>query len=348
MRRATAVLVLAALLAVGGQAAGAAAQPRHGSRQEFKKVRVPPGMAVYQWRNAGDLTPAEVQRRLRFLRSNGFHTVYLEVGTYLETGDRPAEDPDREPEMDRIRRQIRRFVATASSLGLSVQALGGAPDWTQGPRDYLGELLVELVADYNQLVGRSERLKGVHLDLEPYTQPGWLDEDVVEDNLATYLTAVERIVDTYRSRLGEPANRGLQLGLAIPFWMDGRGDVPSVEFGDDNRKPAAYHLIDMFGDLPGAYLVIMAYRDFTRTSNGSIALARDEFRYAAMTGARSGLVVGQHYGPAPEDEAHTTFHGQPRWMFRRAAAEITLAFRRYRQFRGLAVDDVDAFMAAAP
>jgi hypothetical protein len=35
-------------------------------------------------------------------------------------------------------------------------------------------------------------------------------------------------------------------------------------------------------------------------------------------------------------------------VFRRAAAEISLAFRRYPQFRGLSVDDLDAFMAASP
>ena len=108
-----------------------------------------------------------------------------------------------------------------------------------------------------------------------------------------------------------------------------------------------HHIIDMLADLPGAYLVVMAYRNFTRTSDGSIAHTRDEFRYAAMVGARSGLVVGQQYGPAPGEE-HITFNGQPRWVFRRAAAEIALAFRRYPQFRGLSVDDLDAFMAASP
>ena len=77
----------------------------------------------------------------------------------------------------------------------------------------------------------------------------------------------------------------------------------------------------------------MSYRNFTRTSDGSIAHARDEFRYAAMIGARSGLIVGQHYGPAPGEE-HITFHGQPRWVFWRAAAEIALAFRRYRSSGG--------------
>ena len=57
MRRATAVLVLAAMLAIGGPAAVAAA---HQPRLQFRKVRVPPGMAVYEWHNAGDLSTAQV------------------------------------------------------------------------------------------------------------------------------------------------------------------------------------------------------------------------------------------------------------------------------------------------
>jgi hypothetical protein len=349
MRRATAVLVLlAALLAIGGPAAGAAAgQPRHWPRQEYRKVRVPPGMAVYEWHNAGDLAPAEVQRRLRFLRANGFHTVYLEIGNYLEAADLPDDDPDRARLLRSIRRQIQRFVATATSHGLSVQALGGGPTWTQEPRRYLGQLLVELVGDYNTRVGRSERLRGVHLDLEPYTLPGWLDPAHVEANLVEYLTTIEGIVDTYRSELGRSANRGLQLGFAVPFWFDAAGDAPGpVDFGGAT-KPAVHHVIDLLADLPGAYLVVMSYRNFTRTSDGSIAHARDEFRYAAMIRARSGLIVGQQYGLAP-GEPHTTFNGRPRWVFRRAAAEIALAFRRYPQFRGLAVDHIDAFMAAPP
>ena len=330
MRRATAVLVLAAMLAIGGPAAVATA---HEPRSGFRKVRVPPSMAVYEWHNAGDLAPAEVQRRLRFLRANGFDTVYLEIGNYLEAADLRPEDPIRKTRMDSIRRQIQRFVATASSLGLSVQALGGGPTWTQEPRRYLGPLLVELVGSYNTKVAYNERLKGIHLDLEPYTLEGWLREDRVAANLVEYLKTIQEIVATYRWQLDRWANRGLQLGFAIPFWFDGRGDAPGeVVFGEES-KPAAYHVIDLISD---------------RTSNGSIAHARDEFRYAASIGARSGLIVGQQYGPAAPEEQHITFHGQPRWVFRRAAAEIAVAFRRYPQFRGLSVDDIDAFMAAGP
>ena len=346
MRRATAVLVLATMLAIGGPSVSGAAA--HESHSRYWKVRVPPSLAVYEWDNAGDITPAEVQRRLRFLRANGFRTIYLEVGKYLD-----ADLSDQGP----LRRQIRRFVATATGYGLSVQALGGGPNWFGPDFGYLGPTLVNLVASYNTGVDKRERLAGVHLDLEPYTQDSWRAPANVRANVGLYLDTIKEIVSAYRAALRTWGNRNLQLGLAIPFWFDGTSeDIPEEIFFDGDStpgdsKPAAFHVIDLVHDLPGAYLVIMAYRYFTGTSNGSIALARDEFRYAAKKGARSGLVVGQRYGPVPEDqpeEAKTTFNGLPRWRFWRAAAEIALAFRRYPQFRGLSVDDVDAFMAARP
>jgi hypothetical protein len=346
MRRATAVLVLAVMLAIGGPAMSGAAA--HESHSRYWKVRVPPSLAVYEWHNAGDLAPAEVQRRLRFLRANGFRTVYLEVGKYLE-----AADESNQGLLRAIRGQIRRFVATATGFGLSVQALGGGPDWFGEPRGYLGPALVNLVASYNRYVDTRERLAGVHLDLEPYTRDSWRAPASVRANVGLYLDTLAEIVGAYRAALVTRGNRSLQLGLAIPFWFDGSSEeIPDdIVFGEGDPQPPAFHVIDLVHDLPGAYLVIMAYRKFTGTSNGSIALARDEFRYAAKAGARSGLVVGQRYSPVPEDqplEAITTFNGLPRWMFWRAAAEIALAFRRYPQFRGLSVDDVDALMTARP
>jgi hypothetical protein len=342
MRRATAVLALTAVLVVAGAGMASAAGARV---RGFGRSYVPGGMAAYHWKQAGELPDAEVARRLRFLRANGFRTVYLEVGDYLEAAESaPPGNPAREAELARIRRKIQRFVAMASNAGIAVHALAGGPGWT-GELRYLGQELVELVAAYNRKVAWRERLQGVQLDIEPYTLPGWNTDPAT--GLADYLTMAADVVGSYRTALQGSANRHLRLGFAVPFWFDARGDAPGPVLFDGTTKPAVNHLIDLIADLPGAYLVVMAYRDFTGTSDGSIAHARDEFRYAAAVRARCGLVVGQQYGPAPGEE-QITFDGQPRHEFRRAAAAIWTAFRRYRQFRGLSVDDVEAFMAADP
>jgi hypothetical protein len=340
MRRATAVLTLTAVLVVAGAGLASAGASPGG----FRRAYGPGRMAVYEWHQAGELPDDQVTQRLRFLRANGFRTVYLEIGDYLDAAELAPGTPGRQTLLTRIRRQIQRFVALASDAGIAVQALGGGPRWT-GELRYLGQKLVQLVASYNLKVAGRERLQGVQLDIEPYTLDGWFDDPAT--GLADYLTMAADVVGTYRTALERSENRHLQLGFAVPFWFDARGDAPGPVSFDGATKPAVHHLIDLVGDLPGAYLLVMAYRDFTGTSNGSIAHARDEFRYAAATGALSGLVVGQQYGPAPGEE-QITFYGQPRSDFLRAAAAITTAFRRYPQFRGLAVDNVDAYLAADP
>jgi hypothetical protein len=343
MRRATAVLTLTAVLVVAWAGLASATGARvHG----FGRSHVPGRMAAYHWKQAGELPDAEVARRLRFLRANGFRTVYLEVGDYLDAAELAPGTQGRQARLTRIRHQIQRFVAMASDAGIAVHALAGGPGWT-GELRYLGQELVQLVAGYNRKVAWRERLQGVQLDIEPYTLPGWSADPAT--GLTDYLTMAADVVGTYRTAREGWANRHLQLGFAVPFWFDARGDAPGpVVFPEGGEvKPAVNHLIDLVADLPGAYLVVMAYRDFTGTSDGSIAHARDEFRYAAAIRARCGLVVGQQYGPAPGED-QITFDGQPRREFRRAAAAIRTAFRRYRQFRGLSVDDVDAFMAADP
>ena len=340
MRRATAVLTLTAVLVVAGAGLAYASASPGG----FRRSHVPGRMAVYEWHQAGQLPDDEVIQRLRFLRANGFRTVFLEIGDYLDAAELAPGTPGRQALLSRIRRQIQRFVSLASDAGVAVQALGGGPGWT-GELRYLGQKLVQLVASYNLKVAWRERLQGIQLDIEPYTLDGWFDDTAT--SLADYLTMAADVVGTYRTALERSENRHLQLGFAVPFWFDARGDAPGPVSFDGATKPAVHHLIDLVGDLPGAYLLVMAYRDFTGTSDGSIAHARDEFRYAAASGARSGLVVGQQYGPAPGEE-QITFDGQARRDFLRAAAAITTAFRRYPQFRGLAVDNVDAYMAADP
>jgi hypothetical protein len=337
MRRATGVLVLAVVLAVtgGSLAAGAAAQ-----ETEAPAPSPPQGMAGYQWTHASDLTPEAALDRLAFLRDNGFTTVYLEIGDYLGWADR-RPSRRRTAEMERIRAKLRRFVATASRLGLAVHAVGGDPRWV-GECSYVGRLLVKLVGSYNAGVGPAERFRGVQLDIEPYAiDPGWAQD---KRKPRIYLDTLHSIVSTYRWVLTRPGNRGLQLGFAIPFWLDSAGPAGRVKFRFRNDY-VAFHIIDMIWNLPGAYLVVMSYRnDASDELNGSILHAREEFGYGRGW-ARSGLVVGQQYGP-PED-GHTTvsFQGQPPENFWREAAEITEAFDDDPQFRGLALDGVDDYRA---
>jgi hypothetical protein len=332
MRAAIRALVCGTVLvALAGGGRWAAAHPRDDDR--------PPrhhGLAAaYEWHDAGQLGRHEARERLRFLRRQGFQTVYLDLGVYLDVADQPAS-PQRRARLRELRRHLRHYVADASRLGLSVHAVGGGPTWTAAPRRYLGSKLVEVVAGYNRRVDPWERLDGVQLDIEPYALPAFFDDE--QRSLLAYLETLQSIVATWRR-----VARRLELGFAVPFWFDGRAGAPGPVPFRGASKPAIHHVIDLVADFHRAYLVVMSYRNVAHGPDGSIANARDEFAYARSVGADCGLLVAQQFGPAQPPEI--TFHGLDRGAFQRAAERLVEAFGRSPRFRGLAVNDLDGYRA---
>ena len=86
-------------------------------------------------------------------------------------------------------------------------------------------------------------------------------------------------------------------------------EAPPVVFGSE-KKYAAFHLIDMLWADPQAYLLVMAYRNFTSGADGSIALVKGEFNYANPDNhpaALCGIVIGQEFGLADPYAFKTSF-----------------------------------------
>jgi len=167
----------------------------------------------------------------------------------------------------------------------------------------------------------------------------------VDASLKSYLWTLQTIVDTYKQARTKIGNGGLRLGFAIPFWFDGVPEAPAVEFGQTGTtQPAAFHLIDMLRQLPEAYILVMAYRNFASGPDGSIEHLRREFGYASDTGATCGIVVGQEFTKVTPEKLSFWWTG--RAAFRQAALEIAEVYGQLPQFRGLAVDDMNAYLAA--
>lgn len=325
---------VAAAVAGGGRAASAGPRPDPPAPPR-------PALAAYEWRGLGQLTRPSTRQRLRFLHGQGFTTVYVDIGEYLDAADRP-KTPQRQALLRRLAGNLGYFVGEASRLGLTVHAVGAGPTWTDPDLRYLGPKLVRLVGQYNAAAPAAQRLKGVQLDIEPYVDPAFFDDP--QAALIDYLETMREVVASYRQVRARPGNHTLRLGVAIPFWFDGEAGAPGPVPFDGATKPAAFHLVDMLADLAHAYLVVMAYRNFTAGEDGSIGHLRSEFDYLASAGASCGIVVGQEY--TEEDPPAVTFHGLGRRVFRAAAAEIAAAYGHLAQFGGLSVNDVDAYMAA--
>ncbi|HEY2958126.1 MAG TPA: hypothetical protein VGM21_07935 [Actinomycetota bacterium] len=303
----------------------------------------PRDLAAYEWTSVSRLSQSEARRRFGFLRANGFRTVYLDLGNYLDVADQP-ENRGRQVRLALLRRALARYVADASSYGVAVHAVGGGPSWTGEERRYLGSKLVQLVADYNQGASKAERLGGVQLDIEPYVEASFYDD--TQASLSAYLDTLQGIAQTYRSLTDQPGNDHLQLGFAIPFWFDGEPGAPGPVWWGGAAKPATFHLLDMLRDLPDAYVLVMSYRNVATGPDGSIQHARGEFDYARQVGVECGLVVGQQFGDV--QPRTITFYGVGRRPFARAADQIVAAFGGAGQFRGVSVDNLTSYMYARP
>src|SRR6266508_50301 len=208
------VLVAAAVVAaVMGGGRVASAGPRSGAATPAQA-----GLAVYEWRGLSQLARPSTRQRLRFLHGQGFTTVYVDLGEYLDAADQP-KTPEQQALLRRLGGNLAYFVAEASHLGLTVHAVGAGPTWTEPELRYLGPKLVQLVGQYNATAAAAQRLKGVQLDIEPYVDPSFFDD--TQSALIAYLETIQDIVASYRQVRARSGNHTLRLGVAIPFWFDG-------------------------------------------------------------------------------------------------------------------------------
>lgn len=239
-------------------------------------------------------------------------------------------------------------MARASSLGFTVHAVAGGPNWTAETHRYLGPMTLQLIADYNSDVYPEERIRGVQFDIEPYVLDSFRDN--VERSLQDYLWTVRDIVDAYEQVQNWYGNKGLGLGFAIPFWFDGTPEVPRVQFGESEEpKAAAFHLIDMLRQLPDAYVLVMAYRNRATGDDGSIEHVAREFDYASQpeVACACGIVIGQEFTDVrPDEPEKLSFWTEGRVAFRQAVAELTEVYGGLPQFRGISVDDIDTYEEA--
>jgi hypothetical protein len=304
------------------------------------------GFAAYEWHTLSQVNAKVSDQRLDALRDGGFRTIYVNVAEYLRVAGQSGS-PTRRSRLNRLTGDLRRFVSRASGLGFAVHAVAGGPHWTDPAHRQLGPRLVQLIADYNAAADAGERLQGIQLDIEPYAEAVfWHD---VGASLGRYLSTFQAIVAAYGQARARAGNEGLRLGFAIPFWLDGTPpDVPEVAFGATEgtrtTKAAAFHLIDMVRELPEVYVLVMAYRNVAAGPDGSIEQVGRELAYAGATGAACGIVVAQEFTAVTPEKLSFWWTG--RAAFRQAATELAAAYGHLQQFRGLAVHDMNAYLAA--
>lgn len=217
---------------------------------------------MWVWDAREVLTADSRTRLLDFCRRHKVGTLYLSAYDLRA----PMDDAYRE------------FNRQAHRAGIQVQALAGDPRWGSPRYHHVPLEWVEQVVRFNHGGSEAERFDGIHADIEVYTlSKSWREHPEVL--LGGYLDLNARIMERLRAGAG-----GLPYVVDIPFWFD--DDAAYRILWNGVIKVPAQHVLDTVSGV-----TVMAYRNFSEGSDGTVYLISKELAYGEEVGKK--VAVGQ-------------------------------------------------------
>ncbi|MEW5909701.1 MAG: hypothetical protein AB1659_07880 [Thermodesulfobacteriota bacterium] len=165
---------------------------------------------------------------------------------------------------------LRPILSLFHGSGIRVFALDGAPDFALREKHHQVLAVLDAVIRYNRSANSSERFDGVRYDVEPYLLPNFSGVEK-ESVMSQYLELLRKIKLAVEKE-------GLEFGVDIPFWFDGKNEFfePAADL---HGRPLSEWILDIVDNVG-----IMDYRTEAYGTDGLITHAADELRYAAKNG----------------------------------------------------------------
>jgi hypothetical protein len=200
---------------------------------------------------------------LEFCRTNHITDLFLQLPYKLKPAG-PSVEMEWSPSM------LKPVLSLFHGSGIRVSALDGAPDFALKEKHHEVMAVLGAVIRYNRSVNSVERFDGVRYDVEPYLLPNFAGVQK-ESVMSQYLDLLRKI------RL-EVDKEGLEFGVDIPFWFDGKNEFfePAADL---QGRPLSEWILDIVDNVG-----IMDYRTEAYGTDGVITHAVDELRYAAAKG----------------------------------------------------------------
>lgn len=276
------------------------------------------------------LTSAGTQQ-LQSIAAEGFNTVYITTDDYIDIASM-SSGTAKNAAIATYFQNLSKFVTTANSLGLSVDAEGGWRDWAYPANQWKGFALIDMVKAYN-VAYPNARLRGFEYDVEPYLLPEY------ETNKATVLTQYVGFIDQSVQRL---VGTDIKFSISIPhFYDDVNQWTPPITYG--GRTEYTFNqLLDILEKKPGSDILLMSYRNFFDGTNGTRAISETEVKEASLS-YHTQIIIGQETGNVTP--SYVTFYGMTRSAVANALSTINSAYANYGQFGGTAVDYIDPYLA---
>lgn len=196
---------------------------------------------------------------IRFLHSKHINTIYLYADAF-EKRNLIVSQPQLYSRL--IQRLHQEGIHTYALLG---SAFLHTEEYILPEHRSAALAMMQRVLDYNHRAAPDERFDGVNLDIEPHILDLWPVQKI--QLLEWYLDLSSALMELKRT-----SGQSLQVGPAIPFWLDG---IELKWHGQTKR--VSDHVQDIYD-----YVALMDYRDHAEGTDGIVSHARDEMMYAAL------------------------------------------------------------------
>ena len=270
-----------------------------------------PPLALWVW-NAQMATDSKAREKL--LSFSGRHRVNsLYLSAYHLTSP-----------LDHFYREFNR---KAHRLGIKVYALAGDPRWGLTRYHHLPLAWVEEVIQFNASASPAERFDGIHTDVEVYLlSKSWAERPA--ELLGGYLDLNVKIAEALQGEEEPPS-----FGVDIPFWFDDDPTYRIVWHGA--AKAPSQHVLDTVDEV-----TVLAYRNFSEGTDGTIRLVSLEMDYADRIGKR--VVIGQETQEELQPP-YITFGGTSCAALRKELKKILLAVGSRPSFGGFAIHHYESY-----
>lgn len=259
--------------------------------------------AVWLWDTTLISTNTGRNAVLQFSRRQQITRIYLQVSTSV------------------AKSAYRAFIRSATSSGIQIHALDGAPDWILPNQQIRISSLVSWVQTYNSSVSVNERFTGIQVDIEPYLLPEWYqDQD----------TTVTNWLDALTLFANEIQDLSLIISSALPFWVD---EIIVPETGGT--------LIESVLQLMNE-VTLMSYRD---QAQAVIDITESKLTLADALGKK--IFVAVETNPTSEG-LYLTFYDDGRAVMEEQIAEIDHLLSLHPSYAGIAVHDYTGWRNLKP
>ncbi|MEW9671139.1 hypothetical protein [Ammoniphilus sp. 3BR4] len=207
------------------------------------------------------------------------------------------------------------FLKTAYDNGIEIHALGGRRGWalTKYRKDL--DAFINWVNNYQTSSPSTERFKGVHLDIEPYTLPEWAADE--PGTVTQWMDAVTHMITQFRS-----TNIPISIGASVPHWLHTRL-VPNT------AETLSHWMISKYD-----YLALMSYRNVATGSNSVVSIVQEELTEADALG--KSIFASLETGKSNEGP-HISFYNKGRIALEKAIPEIDAHLQSHPSYKGIMI-----------